>query len=74
MSHTIPEAAVEAAAMAIYEANGFGESGYELDDYRPDARAAVSAAAPHLMAAAWLEGRNSDPDKFVANPYWAGKS
>lgn len=45
----ISEEAVEAAAMAIYAANGFGESGHELADYRPDARGALEAAAPFLQ-------------------------
>jgi hypothetical protein len=33
-------------------------------------RELLEAAAPHLMAQAWLEGRNSQTDKFAANPYW----
>lgn len=45
---TIPEAAIEAATIAIYAANGFGESGYELADYRQDAQVALKAAAPYL--------------------------
>ena len=52
----IPEEAVEAAAMAIYEVNGAGESGYELADYRRDARAALEAAIPFIAAQVWDEG------------------
>ena len=48
----ISDEAVEAAAMAIYAVNGYDGSGFELDDYRKDARAALEAAAPHLMAQA----------------------
>lgn len=47
----ILDEAVDAAAMAIYQVNGFGESGFELKDYRPEARAALTAAVPYMFAA-----------------------
>jgi hypothetical protein len=34
------------------------------------ARKILEAAAPHLMAQAWLEGRKSHADKFANNPYF----
>lgn len=61
----IPDAAVEAAHRAICED--------DLDDcldWRGRCVKAAEAAAPHLMAEAWLEGRNSQPGVFAPNPYW----
>jgi len=57
----IPEAAVEAAAEAIYERR-FGPKGWDgLPDmprkqYADDARGILEAAAPHMLAGAWDEG------------------
>lgn len=53
---TISDEAVAAAALAIYEVNGCGQSGFELVDYLADARAALEAAAPLLMARALSDG------------------
>jgi hypothetical protein len=36
--------------------------------------AALAAAGFGLMAEAWLEGRNSQPDRFAPNPYWIAPS
>lgn len=35
--------------------------------------AILLAAGPHLKANAWLEGRNSQPERFAPNPYWTTK-
>jgi len=55
----IPDEAVEAAARAVYE-DTFGKPwADESEDYRNELRetqrAALEAAAPHLMAVAWDE-------------------
>lgn len=59
----IPAQAVEAAheqleAMGAYVSRDYVES-------------ALEAAAPFMLAEAWLAGRNSQVDKFIANPYWS---
>lgn len=68
---TIPDAAVEAAAHAMFEVTG------EPDWTAMEIRQVVEAAAPHIAAAAWEEGyqacRNRPRvDGFLinrANPY-----
>lgn len=47
----IPEAAVEAAAGALRDAFDWG-----VTDFDKQARAALEAAAPHMLAGAWDEG------------------
>lgn len=49
----IPVEAVEAAALSIQHANPF----QSLSICRDEARAALEAAAPHMLAAAWEKGR-----------------
>jgi len=88
MSH-IPEAAVEAAAEAIYERR-FGPKGWDgLPDkprkqYADDARSILEAAAPYLMEQAWDECEraeyvitlNADEaawEAVKANPYRTAK-
>jgi hypothetical protein len=44
----ISDEAVEAAAVAIYQVNKPEGRDFEIGDYRPDARAALEAAAPLL--------------------------
>lgn len=73
----IPEEAVKAAEFALREA--------DLDRFGPEktyadyARAALSAAAPTLMAMAWDEGfsaawqERDNPDPFV-NDEWDAKT
>jgi hypothetical protein len=69
----IPEEAVAAAAKGIASANLRGRAWDECDDelrnhFRRDARAALEAAAPHIMAAAWERGRE-DGYHHRPNPY-----
>lgn len=80
----ISEEAVEAAAMAHFE-NGWGDSRKWEDaeveaqsEARNDMRAALEAAAPHLLAQAWQEGNDigyneaechGDGDGPSRNPY-----
>lgn len=49
----IPDEAVEAATLAVYT-NACGLT--TLSEARSDARAALTAAAPLIRAAAWAEG------------------
>lgn len=84
----VPAAAVEAAAKALiweqshgcYTYRPEGRSGRDDMDRYADkhARAALEAAAPHMLAAAWDEGRrvgHAHPYKqftetpYPANPY-----
>ena len=57
----IPDEAVEAAAKKLYQAGGLvvwdSEDESIRNYFRRNARSALEAAAPHLMAAAWEEGR-----------------
>ena len=46
----IPDGAVDAAARALYDADAEGGLIYPLAAYMDAARAALEAAAPHLMA------------------------
>jgi hypothetical protein len=69
----IPEAAVEAAAKAIYDegakVHSWGERHNAL------ARAALEAAAPHMLAEAWAAGHRTcrlDPDSIGFSPYRVG--
>jgi len=71
----IPDAAVEAAARAVFEQQ------YEPEEWKlvvwqtrqrhlDDARLALDAAAPHLMAQAWDEGKDVRRcDGVPPNPY-----
>ena len=56
----IPDEAVEAAAKKLYQAGGLvvwdSEDESIRNYFRRNARSALEAAAPHLMAAAWDEG------------------
>lgn len=61
----ITERAVVEGAKAI---SGVDFSGFPDPSFRI-ARSVLEAAAPHMFHDAWLDGRNADPDKFVANPY-----
>ena len=51
----IPAEAVEAAAKRLASHNGTGPANWEW--YANEAKAILEAAAPHLMAQAWDEGR-----------------
>jgi hypothetical protein len=46
----IPDVAVEAAARAIAAQD---MRGYDWESFIPDAKAALEAAAPHMLAEAW---------------------
>lgn len=61
----ISETAVVEGAKAI---SGVDFSAFPDPSFRI-ARAVLEAGAPHMLYDAWLDGRNADPDKFVANPY-----
>ena len=75
----IPDAAVEAAALAALER----DSGFEnwllvtaevRTNYLDEARTILEAAAPHLMAEAWEEGHSAgrrDEYCLDPNPYRA---
>lgn len=55
----IPDEAVEAAAKALYQntlTSWDGAHARTKELCRRDARAALEAAAPHLLAEAWREG------------------
>ena len=74
----IPDAAVEAAAVAVYGAEcadlGADEEPKVKASYLSDARAALEAAAPHMLeeakADAWDEGKNVRRcDGVPPNPY-----
>jgi hypothetical protein len=62
----IPDEAVEAAARALAERSRCPE---EWQWYLSEARTALEAAAPHLMAAAWDEAIDWTPEHRPANPY-----
>lgn len=64
----IPDAAVEAAAQALRDAFDWG-----IDGFEEQAKTALEAAAPHLMASVWNQGltagiRTTRGDA-PANPY-----
>jgi hypothetical protein len=59
----IPDEAVEAAAQALRDAFDWG-----VTDFDKQARAALEAAAPHMMAGAWDEGRETS-GPYPVNPY-----
>jgi hypothetical protein len=71
----IPEAAVEAGARALAARNRRPE---EWQWYLSEARSALEAAAPHLMAEAWDEGNIAgifdlpSEDHATPNPYRSG--
>lgn len=65
----IPDAAVEAAFESLFAADA-GMKEFKRATWLPTINKILEAAAPHMLAAAWLEGRNSQPDRFAANPYW----
>lgn len=79
-SKEIPEAAVEAAEVAVKEAmHEYGPDGHD-DGFQEITRAALKAAAPHMMAQAWEEGASSaldalnsqikrEPYAKLVNPY-----
>jgi hypothetical protein len=58
----IPDEAVEVAAKAILRGTDEGHHAYKI------AYATLEAAAPHLMAAAWEQGRE-DGYHHRPNPY-----
>jgi len=67
----IPDAAVEAAAIALAAQD---MRGFDPGSFIPDARAALEAAAPHLLAdakaEAWDEGKDVRRcDGVPPNPY-----
>ena len=72
----IPEDIVEKAAQAANDRNPLNTRwghapDYVKDMYRDDARAALSAAAPHLMATALREAADdyaseTDPDGYLS--------
>lgn len=72
---SISDEAVEAAAKAMYELHRYGRR--SLGGYTHDARAALEAAAPYMLAEAWrdgcAEGLACDWDKgaehLPLNPY-----
>ena len=83
----IPDEAVEAAALALLERD-YGVRDWSIvteqvkGNYLDEARTALEAAAPHLMAQAWDEGervgfeesfRDNDP-RHTRNPYRAEES
>ena len=64
----IPDEAVEAAARQLFDQDkgevSWGEVSDEIRNYyRYEARKILEAAAPHLMAAAWEEGRVDGRDE-----------
>jgi hypothetical protein len=75
-NQVIPDAAVEAAARAAYgAADNYGLTHWEdlsesrRGPYERIARAALEAAAPHMLAAkaeAWDEGESSGQDNSAA--------
>ena len=65
----IPEAAVEAAGQALRGAFDWG-----VADFDKQARAALEAAAPHMLAEAWDDGHSAGIDHADgldggSNPY-----
>lgn len=71
----IPVEAVEAAALALYERD-YGVTDWDIvsvgtrDNYIDEARTALEAAAPYMMAGAWDEGYHTgDCESFDSNPY-----
>jgi hypothetical protein len=71
----IPNDAVEAAAKALWTPSNEGdtwESEYEpyKDHTRAEAKRALEAAAPHLMAGAWDEGFDKGFYDPKAGSYW----
>lgn len=74
----IPAQAVEAAAEALYE-NKYEYRAWDEakspESWRDSARAALEAAAPHLLENAWNEGAYSEHDfdgtPTGINPYTA---
>ena len=64
----IPDAAVEAAAIALAAQD---MRGFDPGSFIPDARAALEAAAPHLLAGAWGEFMKGKWDPMQENPYRA---
>ena len=79
MSEVIPAEAVEAAAKALrkkfngYEVERPWDSRDQRTTYHNDAIAALEAAAPYMLAAAWDEGYDGAIDAYdgrnVSNPY-----
>ena len=78
-NQVIPVEAVEAAAKAMLAA-GNHVGGWDAlpvfmqDNYLRDARAALEAAAPHMLAEAWDEGRDATIEAYDgrgdgSNPY-----
>lgn len=75
----ISDEAVEAAAKAVYHTSGRArQMPYSVarEACESEARAVLEAAAPHLMAAAWDEGRGAgfrdayvDEEEEEPNPY-----
>jgi hypothetical protein len=64
----IPDEAVEAAAKVLFEASPISQGARPWSEqftekikiqFREDARTAIEAAAPHLVAPAWEEGHES---------------
>ena len=80
----IPDAAVEAAARVIHSQHEQSPLEDWSEDFqlaaRRDARAALEAAAPHLMAEAWEQGADAEFGRAVlnrarqANPYRAAEA
>ena len=79
----IPEAAVEAAAKAMYEKGMWSPPfrdarSHAREGYLTQARHALEAAVPHLMAAAFNEAagelaeRMNDPRDYATKGYWTG--
>jgi hypothetical protein len=66
----IPDAAVDAAAKAYYDLGFSSWEGAHEDTrevQRDDMRAALEAAAPHLMSQAWDEGEAAGQDNADSN-------
>jgi hypothetical protein len=75
----IPAQAVEAAALAVF-VQSYERADWNLvvhqtkQRYIRDARTALEAAAPHMLAEAWEEGRQAEEDapplhRAAPNPY-----
>jgi len=70
-NQVIPDAAVEASAKAMALRDHADLVAWKA--YMGDARAALEAAAPHLMAEAWDEGRRAWDNYDDDNPYRSAK-